>query len=444
MSIIRITEGENITNIEGSWTVFTDEFEAAAGQFSHFTAVQGTNFGNPKNDESKESKYFKEGWWSSDVQGNNRITEAHIGDIVYFNISTQNIPDIDDNTGNPSEISIQLFDDDGGWGNPADPINVREVSKDPITGLDVLGDLVTSKIVSGSKVSYSLTLSEGLIGFIEDDYGDEIELYLECGYKEEQNIKLPAFEFNYLKVFEKEVLITVIVELPMKNYDYSGMGIGEQVVAKAGLLGHTAIGIDKEYYDYGPEQDSSILKGTISESKYGDLNNDGDTIDSYNGIDDPDLKDSGLNQGEYGNPMGTLGSPWWDKAFTSNGNANLADIMTILKNDNLRKQYGILGEVHIFEIEVRESQAKTVKQWWENKYNKNLGMYSVNIMENGEHCTSTVHDSLVEAKIIKNMAYGSICTPKYFLNHLKYIMVSNTAGSKKGEKAKETILKDLS
>lgn len=64
-------------------------------------------------------------------------------------------------------------------------------------------------------------------------------------------------------------------------------------------------------------------------------------------------------------------------------------------------------------------------------------MYSVNIMENGEHCTSTVHDSLVEAKIIKSMAYGSICTPKSFLNNLKYIMVSNTAGSKKGEKAKE-------
>lgn len=47
MYIIRITEGEHITNIEGSWTVFTDTFEASAGQFSHFTAADGTNLGTP-------------------------------------------------------------------------------------------------------------------------------------------------------------------------------------------------------------------------------------------------------------------------------------------------------------------------------------------------------------------------------------------------------------
>ena len=32
MSIIRITEGENITDIEKGWTVFTDTFDAYAGQ----------------------------------------------------------------------------------------------------------------------------------------------------------------------------------------------------------------------------------------------------------------------------------------------------------------------------------------------------------------------------------------------------------------------------
>ena len=54
MSIIRITEGEHITQIEGSWTVFTDTFEAYAGQFSHFTATNGTNFGNPKTAPKKD------------------------------------------------------------------------------------------------------------------------------------------------------------------------------------------------------------------------------------------------------------------------------------------------------------------------------------------------------------------------------------------------------
>lgn len=48
MSIIRITEGEHRTEIEGSWTVFTDEFEAYAGNFSHFTAKEKTLFGLPR------------------------------------------------------------------------------------------------------------------------------------------------------------------------------------------------------------------------------------------------------------------------------------------------------------------------------------------------------------------------------------------------------------
>ena len=48
MSIIRITEGEYRTEIEGGWTVFTDEFEAYAGTVSHFTAESGTLIGNPE------------------------------------------------------------------------------------------------------------------------------------------------------------------------------------------------------------------------------------------------------------------------------------------------------------------------------------------------------------------------------------------------------------
>ncbi len=53
MSIIRITEGESSTFIEGGWTVFTNEFEAYAGKFSHFTAEDGTLLGTP--DEAPKS-----------------------------------------------------------------------------------------------------------------------------------------------------------------------------------------------------------------------------------------------------------------------------------------------------------------------------------------------------------------------------------------------------
>ena len=65
-------------------------------------------------------------------------------------------------------------------------------------------------------------------------------------------------------------------------------------------------------------------------------------------------------------------------------------------------------------------------------------------MENGEHCTSTVYNSLVEAGVIKRMSYGVICTPKSFLKHLKRSKLRHTAGTKKGKLAEKTVLKDLS
>ena len=75
---------------------------------------------------------------------------------------------------------------------------------------------------------------------------------------------------------------------------------------------------------------------------------------------------------------------------------------------------------------------------------RNLGIYSVNIMENGEHCTSTVYKSLFEAKLIKKLPFWVICTPKSFLKHLKRSKLRHTAGTKKGKLAEKTVLKDLS
>ena len=53
-------------------------------------------------------------------------------------------------------------------------------------------------------------------------------------------------------------------------------------------------------------------------------------------------------------------------------------------------------------------------------------------MENGEHCTSTVYKSLLEAKLIKKLSFWVICTPKSFLKHLKRSKLRHTAGTKKG------------
>jgi len=54
-------------------------------------------------------------------------------------------------------------------------------------------------------------------------------------------------------------------------------------------------------------------------------------------------------------------------------------------------------------------------------------------MENGEHCTSTVYKSLLEAKLIKKLPFWVICTPKSFLKHLKRSKLRHTAGTKKGK-----------
>lgn len=373
MSIIRITEEENTTYIEESWTVFTDEFDTYAGQGSYFTAEQ-TFIGNPEKDKEEETYYFKEAWWSSDVQGNMRITEAKIGDVVYFNIITQNIPDTDSITGLPSEVSMQLYDDDGSYANEPDPINVREVTQDPVTGLDVLGKLVTSKVVSGNKVSYSLTLSDGLVSFVEEDYGDEIELYFQCGYNEEQGVKLPLSSNNYLIVHEKEVLITVIVELPHSKE--TGWG------AK-GLAGHTAMAIGDKYFDYGPNN----IAGTYSEKNYDvDFNNDGDKDDDVY-LDSPSFKEA-------------PGRPWWGKMVAdekgiSPNDVKLNDVLTFILQHWSKSN--VYGEVHKIEFYVKGSQSNKMIEWWKERY-EHLKIYSVWPWK-GEQCTTAVKTALQKGGI---------------------------------------------
>lgn len=72
---------------------------------------------------------------------------------------------------------------------------MREVNSDGSAG-----QLITEKRVNSNEIVYNLTLSDGLAGFIEDDFGDEIELYFQCSYKEEYNVKLPLTSDLYLKV----------------------------------------------------------------------------------------------------------------------------------------------------------------------------------------------------------------------------------------------------
>lgn len=66
--------------------------------------------------------------------------------------------------------------------------------------------------------------------------------------KETEKLDLPAEEFNYLVVYEKEVLITVLIELPHSHYT-----LFEDPLSALGLAGHSAIAIGDRYFDYGPD-----------------------------------------------------------------------------------------------------------------------------------------------------------------------------------------------
>lgn len=455
MSILRLTEGESITEIEKGWTVFTDVFQSYAGNYSHFTADAGTNMGNPKQDTDERTQYFKEGWWSSDPEGNKRITEAYIGDTVYFNIKTQNIPDTDPNTKKASEVAIQLYDDDGGWGNPSDPINIREVTKDPATGKEVLGNLITARQVKGNKVTFSVTLSSGLVSFIEDDYGDEIELYFECGYKEEQKIVLPFSNFNYLQVAEKEVLVTVIVELPHSHYSLGraakNLDYGEAISA-IGLAGHSAMAIGDRYFDYGPDYSQTV----VNEREYDyDFNDDGDKDDEV------DLTEVGKN----GKPVYEIsetfspGMPWWGTHIAYRHNVKPEEVTLAMAIDHIVNLYWddiidpatgqrthrgtqIYGEVHTVEFYVKESEAQKMIDWWENRY-KHLKVYSV-LPWTGEQCTTTVKTAIQEAfpfnlgKMV-NRIPDITQKPSGLLADLKAFV--STSKDRKGQAAKNTIIK---
>ncbi|AZI31694.1 C1 family peptidase [Kaistella carnis] len=85
MSIIRITEGEYRTEIEGGWTVFTDEFEAYAGTVSHFTAERETMFGIP----DKAPKFIDNAYIPAVLinEGSDILYDIKNKDNHYWNLS---------------------------------------------------------------------------------------------------------------------------------------------------------------------------------------------------------------------------------------------------------------------------------------------------------------------------------------------------------------------
>ncbi len=414
-SITRIVGGKNSIETE-EWIVYTEKFTAYAGKGSYFTADKGTNIGNPK-DSPPAGKYFVKGWWTD--RDDKEIKEALIGDTVRFHIQMdkKHVPP-------RSKINFTLMDWDGLL-NPDDPISLYSTEKDPQTGKYMeIKELLTD---ANGKTSLSINLTEGLVQFTNDDGGNEIELYFDCSYydisdKETEKLDLPLEESNYLIVYEKEVLITVFVELPHSKE--TGWG------AK-GLAGHSAIAIGDRYFDYGPNK----APGIYSEREYDiDFNKDGDKDDNVE-IANPDF-------------MNAPGQPWWGTHIAHRKKIKPEEVTLEMVLEHIQLDWSkdatyIYGKVHKIEFYVKESEANKMIKWWKERY-KHLKVYSV-FPWTGEQCTTTVKTAIQEAfpfklgKMINHIS-DETQTPSGLLFELKKFISSSKQHY--GQPVKVTVIKE--
>ena len=373
--ITRISGGVNSLESD-SWTVYTDEFNASSGGKSTFTADRGTNFGEPEA-LPPAGEYFVKGWWTD--KNDQPIKEATIGDTIKFHIQTKGIED-------GKKVNFTVYD----WDHP--------FSDDKLTIWGQNGKEITTIIVQDNKGFVEWTTGEGCLKLLEETFeGDEIELFVKCQYKDE-TINLPYMESDYLALYEKEVLITVIIELPHSKE--TGWG------AK-GLAGHTGMAIGNKYFDYGPDYYTPI----ISEQKYDyDFNNDGDKGDILGVKREKIFNDKDQQIVEIGvlydkntkirelDHTFAPGRSWWGEMIAKDLKIDVREVtlQQVLDFINLDcRLTNICGEVYKIEFYVKESEAKKMIEWWENRY-QHLKLYSV-YPWTGEQCTTAVKTAIQEA-----------------------------------------------
>lgn len=248
------------------------------------------------------------------------------------------------------------------------------------------GKLNIDDYPKGAPNSVTINSNKGYIEFtipkkwendIIDDVGTEIELYFDIKYKD-KSYELPKTTNDYLKVFGVPEVITVLIELPHSKYT-------DKLNSK-GLGGHSAIMIGKEYYDFGPQP---------------------------------------------GEPFFSDGRPWWDNMSTS-GNLKRVDVMSILGDLKSRKNWNIVGEVFLIDIEISKKEKEAIEKWWIEKY-KDLGTYSV-IPVFGEQCTTNVRLSLSKCTEVINHFTLKVQTPKGL-----YDLLTNSAKHTYGNKTKQQL-----
>ncbi|WP_163400359.1 hypothetical protein [Flavobacterium fluviatile] len=319
-------------------------------------------------EEIPVGKHFVKGWWTDDKD--KPIKKAYIGDTIRFHLETKDIKD-------GEEVNFTVYDWDG-------ILNLDDKLSLIINGTSSPYNKITIK---GNKGIIEWTTGSGTQKLVEEEGDDEVELYVSCSYKGEV-IELPYNMDDYLVIFEKEVLITVIIELPHSYYT-----IFNDPVSALGMAGHSAMAIGQRYFDYGPNN----TPGTYSENEYDvDFNNDGDRNDNVF-LDRPSYKNS-------------PGQPWWGTHIANKKKIKPEQVTLdmALKYIQLSWKdvqdvhgniihYGtyIYGEVHKIEFYVKEHEADKMLKWWEERY-KHLKIYSAYPWR-GEQCTTTVKTAIQQA-----------------------------------------------
>ncbi|MBI9059801.1 MAG: hypothetical protein JEZ01_18700 [Labilibaculum sp.] len=343
------------------------------------------------------------GFWS-DPKSRVSIKEAYYGEKVKFTIGTKNIPD-----GTKLELKLKDYD----------PVNSDDfLSKYTVF---VNGNIAEIEFITDEKWSDSAKYEKDQV----------VETYFEIKVDIDGDIIVNEFPENkddFLKLYEKEVKITVLVELPHSLE--TGWG------AK-GLAGHTAMAIGNKYFDYGPNN----RPGKYSEKDYDvDFNDDGDKSDIVQ-LNDPSFKNS-------------PGMSWWGNHIANRKGIKPEDVTLNMVLNHIQLHWKgleqpigsrnypnatyIYGKVHKIEFFVNENQANEMIKWWKERYH-HLKRYSV-FPWTGEQCTTTVKTALQVGGInIPEMTQKPIGILQDFKTH-----VFSTSSKHRNKKAIITVIKNES
>ena len=370
---------------------------------------------------------IQNGFWSDPKTGAG-LKEATYGEKVKFTVGTK---DIDDGT----VLNFTLYDYDGNY-NLDDELS-RSFSarvKNNLAELEFIPDITWEE-----SAKYETDKVVETYFKVETEI-EEKKLTPNPKSQKKLTTKLPKKENEYLKIYPKEVKITVLVELPHSSYSLLN-GVLElntnEIISAKGLAGHTAMAIGDRYFDYGPDYATTTI---INEKKYDyDFNEDGDKKDII------DLKKTDSKGAPLYNisPHFSPGKPWWGDHIARKKGIKPDDVTLDMALKHIQLHWrgsehpigssrypnatGIYGTVYKIELYVDKIDADKMIDWWENRYN-HLKLYSVRPWD-GQQCTTTTKKALQTGGIL---IPTETLKPVGILNDLK--MVLSTSTKNKGKK----------